>query len=188
MSLAEQPAGRPDGRAGDPSPSFRPERSSFARIASSPHPTLPINKAKGLTIHTDRVRALPAISPTLSMNIGVTAIGLGLWGALFPRHVKRTLGIRAATPVVQTIFGVRELITGFTLAGDPTKSGMLWARFAGDLFDIAVLKSLDHPRNPKQGTARAALGIVLAVTALDLITAIRMTGVQRNCEPKESGQ
>lgn len=188
MSLAEHPAVRPDGPDGDRPSIIPPERSTFARLAASPHPTLPLNKAKGLTIHTDRVRAKPAISPTVSMNIGVTAIGLGLWGLLFPWHVKRTLGVRSATPVVRTMFGVRELITGFTLAGDPTKSSMLWARFVGDLFDIAVLRGLSHPGNPKRGTARAALGIVIAITALDLVTAIRMTGVQRNCEPKESGQ
>jgi hypothetical protein len=137
---------------------------------------------KKMNLATDRVRAAPAISPTLSMNIGMTAIALGLWGTLFPKHVARTLGVDAPTPVVQAIFGLRELWTGFTLAGDPTKSGMLWTRVAGDAFDIAVLKSLDTPRNPQRGTARAALGFVLAVTALDVITAVRMSNVKRNCE------
>ncbi|MFN3515022.1 MAG: hypothetical protein ACK41C_18395 [Phenylobacterium sp.] len=134
-----------------------------------------------MRLSTDRVRAPPAISPTLSMNIGMTAIGLGIWGMMFPKHVARTLGVRAPAPVVQALFGLRELWTGYALAGDPTKSGMLWARVAGDLFDIAVLKGLDNRRNPKRGTARAALGVVLAVTALDVITAVRMSNVQRNC-------
>jgi hypothetical protein len=135
-----------------------------------------------MQLYTDRVRAAPAISPTLSMNIGMTAIGLGLWGLFFPRAVKRTLGIAAPWPVVQALFGVRELWTGLTLAGDPTKSGMLWTRVAGDAFDIAVLRALDNPRNPQRGAAKAALGFVLAVTALDVITAFRMTNVKRNCE------
>jgi hypothetical protein len=128
------------------------------------------------------VRAVPAISPTLSMNIGMTAIGLGLWGTLFPRHVARTLGITAPAPVVQSVFGLRELWTGFTLAGDPTKSQMLWTRVAGDVFDIAVLKGLDNHRNPQRGAARAALGFVLLVTALDVVTAVRMTNVKRTCD------
>jgi hypothetical protein len=59
---------------------------------------------------------------------------------------------------------------------------MLWTRVAGDAFDIAVLRALDNPRNPQRGAAKAALGFVLAVTALDVITAFRMTNVKRNCE------
>jgi len=128
------------------------------------------------------VRAQPAVSPQLSYMIGQTAIGLGLWGLLFPKSVKRTLGVESSAPVVQALFGARELWTGFTLAGDPTKSEMLWARVAGDICDIAVLASLDKPENPKRGNAKAALGFVLAVTALDLVTAVRMSTVKRNCE------
>jgi hypothetical protein len=133
-------------------------------------------------LETDRVRAKPAISPTLSMNIGMTAVGLGVWGMLFPNSVKRALGVRSPAPVVQTLFGVREMITGVTLASDPTKAEMLWARVVGDAFDIAILKSLDRRENPSRGGARVALGVVLAVTALDLVTAIRMTNVKRNCD------
>jgi hypothetical protein len=136
----------------------------------------------GVRLTTDRVRAAPAISPQLSLMIGQTAIGLGLWGALFPKSVKRNLGVTASTPAVQALFGVRELVTGFTLAGDPTKAGMLWARVAGDVADIAILSSLDRPTNPKRGNAKIALGFVLAVTALDLITAVRMSTVKRNCD------
>jgi hypothetical protein len=153
----------------------------FENLARSPRTNLPKVGGKRIELFTDRVRAKPALSPTVSMNIGMTAIGLGMWGTLFPKHVARTLGIQAPAPVVQAVFGLRELWTGYTLAGDPTKSEMLWTRVAGDIFDIAVLASLDRPSNPKRGTARAALGFVLAVTALDAITAVRMSAVQRNC-------
>jgi hypothetical protein len=155
-------------------------REAIEKFAQSPSFTLPIGKRK-IQVVTDRVRARPAVTPTLSMNIGMTAVGLGLWGALFPHHVKRTLGVQAPAPVVQALFGARELWSGFTLAGDPTKSGVLWARVAGDVFDILALKALDRSRNPMRGNARAALGLVLAVTALDVIAATRMSAVQRNC-------
>lgn len=146
-------------------------------------PSIFIGKSgKTMKLVTDRVRATPAISPTMSMNIGLTATALGIWGTLFPKHVARTLGIPAPTPVVQFLFGIRELWSGLTLAGDPTKSEMLWTRVAGDVFDIAVLSSLNNRKNPQRGAAKAALGFVLAVTALDVVTAIRMTNVKRNCE------
>jgi hypothetical protein len=163
-----------------------PTRESFERLARSPRAILPLGEGRRLTIHTDRVRAQPALSPTLSMNIGVTAIALGLWGALFPGHVKRSLGIRAPKGVVQALFGARELATGFTLASDPTKAGALWVRVAGDAFDIVVLNALDRPSNPKRGATRAALAFVVAVTALDLVTAIRMSTVKRNCPSREA--
>jgi hypothetical protein len=156
-----------------------PTTRRLERLTESP--SMAVGKS-GARLSTDRVRAAPAISPQLSLMIGQTAIGLGFWGALFPKSVKRTLGVTASTPTVQALFGVRELITGFTLAGDPTKAGMLWARVAGDVCDIAVLSSLDRPQNPKRGNAKVALGLVLAVTALDLITAVRMSTVKRNCD------
>jgi hypothetical protein len=179
MSLAEQPASKPNGFGGLASRIPLPKADSLERITRHPRAVLPLGSSGKIAVHTDRVRAKPAVSPTLSMNIGLTAIGLGLWGALFPDHVKKTFGIRAPAPVVQAVFGARELVTGFSLAGDPTKSGMLWGRVAGDVFDIVALKALDNPSNPKRGAARAALGFVLAVTALDAVTALRMSNVQR---------
>jgi hypothetical protein len=181
MTLAEHGSPRANGHGGLFSKIPWPNGEMFENLARSPRTNLPLKNGKRIELSTDRVRAKPALSPTVSMNIGVTAIGLGMWGTLFPRHVARTLGIKAPTPVVQTLFGLRELWTGYTLAGDPTKSGMLWTRLAGDIFDIAVLRSLDRPSNPQRGTARAALGFVIAVTALDAITAVRMSAVRRNC-------
>lgn len=186
MSLAESRASRPDAPEGLASRMPWPSRESFERLARSPRAILPLGQGRNLTVYTDRVRARPALSPTLSMNIGLTAIGLGLWGALFPRHVKETLGIRAPDAVVQAVFGARELATGVTLASDPTRSEALWARVAGDVFDIAVLSALDRPGNPKRGASRAALAFVLTVTALDLVTAIRMSTVKRTCPAKEA--
>lgn len=189
MTLADTGQARPNGLSKDfPSVlskvkekiSYTPVR-RVQQMARAPRINVGLS-GKKMQLSTDRVRAKPAISPTLSMNIGMTAIGLGIWGLMFPRRVARTLGVDAPAPVIQAIFGLREMWTGFTLAGDPTKAGMLWTRVAGDAFDIAVLKGLDNPKNPQRGAAKAALGFVLAVTALDVITAIRMSNVKRNCD------
>jgi len=188
MSFLEPQTTRPERRGGDGADAGWPEPRTFARAQHGPAAALPLPGGKKITFHTDRVRAKPAVSPSLSMNIGLAAIGLGAWGTLFPNHMKRTLGIRAPAPMVQAVFGARELATGFGLAADPTKSGLLWARVAGDVFDILALRSLDNRRNRQRGAARAALGFVAAVTVLDLVTAVRMTGVQRNCLPKETAR
>jgi hypothetical protein len=192
MTVADTASARPNGRSKDFTAAVSKAADKVAGKVSEPVNRLQrIAKTRSITLkgpnkpmhlETDRVRAKPAVSPTLSMNIGMTAIGLGIWGMMFPNSVKRALGVTAPTPVVQTIFGLREMITGVTLASDPTKSWMLWARVAGDAFDIAMLTMLDTRKNPSRGGARLALGFVLAVTALDLVTAVRMTNVKRNCE------
>ena len=115
------------------------------------------------------------------MMIGVTAIGLGVWGSLFPGSVKRTFGISAPTAAVFAAFGARELWSGVKLAEDPTRTDVLWARVGADVFDIGVLATLCRPTNPKRGNAGLALGAVLAITALDILTATRMSAVKRNC-------
>lgn len=185
MTFAEHRTSKPNGHGvvetvrGSISNLRESAEDALQRFAQSPKVSVPMGKQK-LQVHADRVRAKPAVSPTLSMNLGMGAIALGLWGTLFPHHVKRTLGVAAPAPVVQAVFGARELWSGYSLAGDPTRSGVLWARVAGDAFDLLALRALDHPGNPKRGTVRTALGVVLAVTALDVLTAARMSAVQRN--------
>lgn len=158
-----------------------PEMSAWENFLRAPHTVIRLPGRPPMRLATDHVRAKPAVTPQLSMMIGMTAIGLGLWGALFPRSVKRSLGIHAPTAAVVGLFGARELWSGFKLAEDPTRVGVLWARVGADVFDIAVLAALSNPANGKRGNARAALGAVLAITALDVLTAVRMGAVQRNC-------
>ncbi|MDB5465480.1 MAG: hypothetical protein JWQ46_242 [Phenylobacterium sp.] len=188
MTLAEHPIPKANGHG----MTWRdiPQRTGRAleNFARSPRIRIPRPNRPPMQLATDHVRARPAITPQISMMIGMSAIGLGVWGTLFPKSVKRTLGIRSSTPVIQALFGAREIWSGYSLAGDPTKAGVLWARVGGDIFDIAVLNALDTPANRKRGNARAALGFVLAVTALDIVTAARMSAVQRNCVPGRSAR
>lgn len=146
-----------------------------------PSMTMRLPKGKEMTIVIDRVRARPAVSPTLSYGLGQNAVGLGVWGTFFPKSVNRFLGMDANPQAIRVLFGLREFYTAFSLTADPTRTDVLWTRVAGDICDIALLKSLDRPDNPKRGNARLALGVVLAVTALDAIAAWRMSTVKRNC-------
>lgn len=133
-----------------------------------------------MTLFTDRVRARPAVSPQVSFMLGQNAIGLGIWGLLAPKGVNRVLGLQCSPRTTQVLFGARELASGMALFSDPTRSGALWARVAGDAFDIAVLSRQTRRDRPKHRNARLALGVVLAVTAIDLIAAVRLTNVKRN--------
>ncbi len=157
-------------------------REKIENLARAPSTRLPLPSGRSMKLSTDRVRAVPAIEPALSQMIGMTAVGLGLWGLMFPNAVKRTLGVKSPPGVVRLLFGARELATGVALSSDPTKSEVLWARFAADLLDIAALAGMARRTNPHRGMAKAGLTLVLAVTALDLFTAVRMSTVKRNCE------
>ena len=157
-------------------------REKIESLARAPSTRLPLPSGRSMSLSTDRVRAVPAIEPALSQMIGTTALTLGLWGLLFPNAVKRTLGVRSPPGVVRLLFGAREMATGVALSSDPTKAEVLWGRVAADVFDIAVLSSLARPTNPSRRMAKAGLAFVLAVTALDLVTAVRMSTVKRNCE------
>lgn len=175
-AVADAPAGYHEardvapGRSSDPAPA----------PATTPTHTFRLPGGKTMTLSTDRVRAAPALSPQLSFALGQNAIGLGLWGLCAPKGVNRFLGLTNSPQTTQALFGARELATGMALFSDPTRASALWARVAGDAFDIAVLSRLIRRDNPKRGNARLALGVVLAVTALDLIAAIRLTNVHRN--------
>jgi len=158
-----------------------PQLSGWENFMRSPHTVIRPPGRPPMRLATDNVRAKPAVTPQVSMMIGMTALGLGVWGALFPKSVKRTLGVKGPTAAVVTLFGARELWSGFSLAGDPTRTDVLWTRVGADFFDIAVLTALNNPINPKRGNARLALGAVLAITALDAVAAVRMSAVQRNC-------
>lgn len=154
---------------------------AFQNFARSPSMALGLPGGKRVKVYTDRVRAAPALTPTLSGALGNNAMGLGVWGTFFPHSVNRFLGMNANPATIRVVFGLREFYTAFSLVGDPTRKDALWARVAGDLFDIAVLTRLNRPENPKRGNVRLALGVVLAVTALDALAAVRMSTVQRNC-------
>jgi hypothetical protein len=164
--------------------SFAPGESRQAHEPSpqTPHRTFRLPGGKTMTVATDRVRATPAVSPQISFALGQNAIGLGLWGLLAPKGVNRFLGIRGSAASTRLIFGAREMATGVALFSDPTQSAALWARVAGDAFDILMLRSLSGRSNPKRGNVRLALGVVAAVTLLDVVAAVRMSGVKRNCE------
>lgn len=184
MSLDADKTARPRGATAAPWDIATTGRDGEAPAAAqpaipSPTRTFRLPSGKTMTISTDRVRATPAVSPQISFVLGQNAIGLGLWGLLAPKGVNRFLGLKAAAPATQLLFGARELATGMALAADPTRAGALWARVAGDALDIVVLSRLTRRDNPKHGNARLALGVVLAVTALDLVAAVRLSNVKR---------
>ncbi|WP_296600041.1 hypothetical protein [Phenylobacterium sp.] len=180
MSLdAPPPKARRRKPAAASPPGFHEAAPSAEAPATAPTRVFNLPGGKTMTLSTDRVRATPAIAPQVSFALGQNALGLGLWGLFAPKGVNSFLGLTNSPQATQVLFGARELATGMVLFSDPTRASALWARVAGDAFDIALLSRLTRRDNPKRGNARLALGVVLAVAALDLFAAIRMSNVKR---------
>lgn len=186
LDIATPTPRRPSGGDGATAPaevrSWESDPTTYSEARNNPSKHLRMLRGREMTVVIDRVRAPPAVSNSLAFFLGQNAMGLAVWGTLFPKSVNRFLGMNAHPEVVRTVFGLREAYTALSLTTDPTRAEALWVRVGGDLFDIAVLRSLDRPDNPKRGNARLALGVVLAVTAMDAFAAWRMSTVKRNCE------
>ena len=108
----------------------------------------------------------------LAKGLGWFSIGLGLMQIIAPQRLTRTLGMRGMEPVMRA-YGAREIGSGLVTLSPDKRTG-LWARFAGDLMDIATLAPALHPANPKRNNAKIAMAMVVGVTALDFLGAVAL--------------
>lgn len=108
-----------------------------------------------------------------ALALGWLSIGVGLAELLAPRGVARAIGIPNASTTVLRSFGVREIGAGLAIINEPDRPAWLWSRVGGDAVDLAYLGSAlnGYNNNTRVG---AAIGAVLGVTALDIVTAARL--------------
>ena len=135
-------------------------RGALAFVASGSDAQVQAEEVRTVT------RARQARVWRLSRGLGWFSVGLGAWELLAPRQVARMLGAPAATRLIR-LYGVRELKAGAGLLLGARKAPWLWARFAGDLVDLATLAAAVRRGADRRRVALAA-GSVLGVTALDL--------------------
>lgn len=108
----------------------------------------------------------------LALGLGWFSIGLGLTELLAPRTIARTAGMPDASPAVLRSFGMRQIAAGLAILNEPDRAAWLWARVGGDAVDLAYLAS--GRRRQDNTRVSAAMGAVVAVTALDVATAARL--------------
>jgi len=120
---------------------------------------------------------------TVAKALGWASFAIGLTEILAVRPVERLLGIGDHRGLL-TSFGLRECAAGAAIltAGDEPNAqlaGGMWARVAGDAVDLAMLgaaaKKTDNPKGLAFATA-----MVLGITALDVLYAIRLQERQSN--------
>jgi hypothetical protein len=120
----------------------------------------------------------------VAFGLGVFSIALGAAEVFKGRSIAAALGEEEHTGVVRG-FGARELLAGASLLAAPAVATNVWNRVAGDVMDIASLGAAAR-KNPDNKTVWGSLAFVLAVTAVDVVTAIgldRTTGKTLPTQP-----
>jgi uncharacterized membrane protein len=110
-------------------------------------------------------------------GLGWFSVALGTLQMVAPHAVASIAGarIRPRTAATMRLLGLRELASGIGILSDTRPAAWLWIRVAGDAMDIALLgKTLAAPKCQSARTM-TALGSVLAVTALDVKSALELS-------------
>jgi hypothetical protein len=113
-----------------------------------------------------------------AMGLGWFSIGLGLAEVFFARPLARTLGMKGQEGVLR-FYGVREIANGigiFAWRGNPAP--WIWGRVAGAARDIAT-RAANGSGNPRKAQIALALANVVGVTAVDVMTAQKLTAIQK---------
>jgi hypothetical protein len=112
----------------------------------------------------------------LAKALGALSVVIGAFELAAPGLIARWLGMRAQQPLIRG-YGGREFATGagiLATAGRlPAARGFVWARVAGDATDMATLAA-GLRFSKRKVNIMIALGVVAAVTALDLVCALQM--------------
>ena len=104
----------------------------------------------------------------LTKAIGWVSITLGLVDWVMAETFADGVGMDRGKPIFRTA-AARELATGVAAVRAPTSVAPIAARLMGDIADLGVLGfTAARPGNPKRGMAALGVGIVAAVTAVDV--------------------
>lgn len=116
----------------------------------------------------------------LAQGLALFSVGLGAAQVLAPAALARLTGVGDTGRKRTVMFGCgwRELAAGVGIFVQRRPTAWLWARVAGDVMDLALLVSAFGGRRSDAGRIGVSLGAVAGVTALDVIAAVRMGGLE----------
>lgn len=124
--------------------------------------------------------ALPVLSvpskrqaERLATGLGFAQLALAAFELSRPGALAKSVGLEE-NHVFLKGFGAREMATGAGLFGwrrGRGRSLWIWARVVGDAADAWALAPALRPGNPKRHVAVAALGVLAAVTVIDILCA-----------------
>ena len=112
----------------------------------------------------------------IAQRLGWFSIALGVTELIAPSLVARVCGGKGRHTALIRLYGIREIASGLLIfSGGRRPAAGMWSRVAGDAIDLATLGAAAvHPSTNKAGVAFATMN-VLAVTAMDIDCARRLT-------------
>lgn len=120
----------------------------------------------------------PAVGPVrLTDALGWSSSALGLPMNVAPRRFLRAIGVQDdPQSVAWTQFvGVREHLATFNILANRQRRIGAWSRVAGDLMDLTLLGAAHRHKRADGDRILRAAGIVSALLAADLYTAVQLT-------------
>lgn len=115
---------------------------------------------------------------SISAPFGWFSIALGITQVLAPRWIAQRSGLPAQRRSAIRLVGLRELATGAFILSRPSSSAGPWARVAGDLINLALLRRRYGGTRANNRIQRSRL-VVSAVTAADLACALSLAASRR---------
>lgn len=109
----------------------------------------------------------------LATGLGFAQLALAAFELARPGALGRSLGL-SENHIFLKGFGAREMATGAGLFGwrrGRGRSLWIWARVVGDAMDAWTLAPALKRDNPKRNAAIAAMGVIAAVTIIDVLCA-----------------
>ena len=103
---------------------------------------------------------------TVSRALGWLSLGLGIAAMFRSRSLGAAIGMESREGALK-MMGTHELVSATGLLGSRNPTPWLWSRVAGDVMDLAMLGRASIQRS-RRNRALAALGVVAAVTAVDV--------------------
>lgn len=114
-----------------------------------------------------------------ALGLGVFSLALGALELAAPKVLTRWLGLPGRVNLFR-FHGLREVAVGVGLLTQRRKAPWLWARVLGDAVDLATL-AMSRPYDRKEAAGLSAgVASVLAVAALDLMCAVRLTDAEED--------
>jgi hypothetical protein len=119
--------------------------------------------------------------------LGYTSLALGLTEIAAPNWLAGQMGIDEKPGLFRAL-GLREIASGVAILRGEKKAPGLWSRVAGDVMDLALLGVAARASSRKGGVGAAA-AMVLGITALDVLSAVKTTSEQKQSQrPKDQPQ
>ncbi len=138
------------------------------------------------TLVTKRADRSFTATDRIARGLGWFSLGLGLAEIIAPGKLAGALGLEGKETLLRA-YGGREIGAGIWALSD-TPGPALWARFGGDLVDLGTLAmGLRGADSAQKRNAGIALAAVAGITAVDLLTAMKITS-ERSSEKGQTGR